>query len=468
VALAALGCYPSAAPPGLTEGVWVGEAGERQLVITFTGSHIAVHALVHTMNGGRRVTEKLAFEVGWRPPLIEIAIDGDLTYRGKVDLERGRILGEISGLGVEPVNMKMQRVAASSVPGFLARPLPEDILAPPYRWSRPAETDDGWKTASPEEVGLNRPDLERTVTAIIDGEVGLLHSMLIVRHGKLVLEEYFHGYGRDDLQDIGTCTIGISSLLTGIAIDREMIGGLSTPLPELFPRLEPEAAPGWEHVSLEHLLTMTSVSLEESGFSVKGFEVDEKFFSKILSAKPHPRPGTEWLYSDRHVNLLAGALQNRTGLRADEFARSTLFEPLGIERFEWKPGVGELHPRMDNGLRLRPRDLAKIGELVLRKGLWRDRRVVSQEWVLAATTGQSRSPGPDPEEYGYLWWVLRLPESGGGAPVFMVWGLGSQFLYVAPSLDSVFVLTGGNQFNNKSFLAPNVLADRLLAAYRTD
>jgi CubicO group peptidase (beta-lactamase class C family) len=464
LALATVGCYPSAAPRGLTDGIWAGKTDDRQFAIEFSGSHLAVHAMIHTMLDGRRVTERFAFDVRFEPPRIEIVFDGDLSYTGKVDLERGRIDGEIHGLAVAPSELVLRRVAPSAVAGFLARPM-SGSLAPRYHWSRPVETDDGWRSASPAEVGLKQPDLEKTVTAIIDGEAGLIHSILIVRHGRLVVEEYFHGYGRDDLHDIGTCTLGVTSLLTGIAIDRGLIGSLANPIPDFFPRLEKAAASGWERVSVEHLLTMTSVRPKESGFSVKKLVVDEAFFSEVMSSEPHARPGTEWLYSDRHVNLLAGVLLSSTGTRADRFAETFLFGPLGIERYEWRPGVEGRSPRMHNGLRLRPRDLAKIGALVLGEGQWRDRRIVSTEWIVASTSAQVRSPGPDPEDYGYLWWVLRLPESGGGAPVFLVWGLGSQFLYVAPSLDSVFVLTGGNQFNDKSFVAPFVLADRLLAAY---
>jgi CubicO group peptidase (beta-lactamase class C family) len=463
LALPALGCYPSAAPSDLTDGVWSGTDGDRQLVFEFVSSHIAVHARIHVLRDGRKLTEKPAEIVEFESPRLGVWWDGGRCYRGSIDFGRHRIDGEMTGAAGGPRELDLERVDPATVQGLRARP--REAAGESYAWAPPPVVRDGWATASPEEVGMKRRHLEKTVSAILAGEAGEIHSLLVVRHGKLVLEEYFHGYARDDLHDVGSCTHCVASLLIGIAVDQGRIPSLSVPVLDIFSELRKAAARGWERVSLKHVLTMTTGWFDQQARPISVTEGSEALLVDTLARSPTHDPGTRWHHSDRNVNLLSGVLRRATGLQADEFAATFLFGPLGIEEFEWNRGPDGDFPGMHAGLRLRPRDMAKLGLLVLEEGRWQGRQVVSAEWIRESTSEQLDFLIAGDEQYGYLWWLPPLPESSGGGRVIAAWGRGSQFIYVSPSLDTVVTLTGGNQFNGKTFLPPRVLSRYLLPAF---
>jgi CubicO group peptidase (beta-lactamase class C family) len=173
--------------------------------------------------------------------------------------------------------------------------------------------------------------------------------------------------------------------------------------------------------------------------------------------------GTGWRYGDRDVNLLAGVILHATGLHADEFAEAVLFGPLEIRTYDWSDGRKGGFPMMHGTLQLRPRDLAKLGALVLEGGRWQGRQIVSAEWVRASTEARFRATRR--EDFGYLWW-RRLPGDEGDGPVIFASGWGSQFVYVIPSMSVVVALTGGNQFNGKTSAPWPVLVEHLFPAIR--
>jgi CubicO group peptidase (beta-lactamase class C family) len=465
LALLTIGCYPAGAPDALTEGLWLGGDGAERLVFEFTSSHLGAHAVVHVMEGGRKVTEKPAQRTWVVMPRLKVRVDDRLTYRGRIDLDRKIIHGEIVAVPPAPRKYDLEWVAPGSVPGLLARP-----EAPPgepvYAYARPPQLDDGWPTATPGEVGIDPGGIRDLVGAVIAGEAGVIHSLLVVRHGKLVLEEYFHGYDRDDLHGIASCTKSVASLLVGIAIDQGRIEGVSAPVLEFFPEQAGDARSEWERVSLEHLLTMTVARSREEWRRTGAVEATETPYHHVLTEGVTGLHGQRWRFGDRDVNLLAGVLRQATGLHADEFAAAYLFAPLAIESYDWSAGRKEGFPMLHGTLRLRPRDLAKLGSLVLESGRWQGRQVVSEEWIRASTRARIGTTGS--EEYGYLWWVSRLTGDGGnGEAVIFASGWGSQFVYALPTSRTAVVITGGNEFNGRTRDHRKLLVERLLPALRS-
>ena len=147
--------------------------------------------------------------------------------------------------------MVFHRVEAATVPGLMAKPeLPYELRAP--------EGGSGWEIAAPAEVGIDPKRLEATYRAVTRSEAGLLHSLLVIRGGKLVSEEYFHGYSRENLHEIQSVTKSITSLLVGMALDSGQIESIDRPVLTYFPEFAETAASGWKDVTLRHLLTMTA------------------------------------------------------------------------------------------------------------------------------------------------------------------------------------------------------------------
>jgi len=152
-------------------------------------------------------------------------------------------------------------------------------------------------------------------------------------------------------------------------------------------------------------------------------------------------PGKVWVYSSGVTELLAQVLRKATGRHADDYAGEHLFTPLGIRSFHWKR-TPTGHPDTEGGLYLEPRDLAKIGYLYLKDGVWNGTRLVPEGWVTASTAPAMVVDATKGISYGYQWWIVS--PNGARPPAFAADGYGGQYLFVVPSLDLIAVFTGWN------------------------
>ncbi|MGD2071407.1 MAG: serine hydrolase, partial [Gemmatimonadota bacterium] len=322
----------SRAPQDITRGVWAGTAGGDTFLFDLRGTPPdSLTGAVHVMREGRMDSELGITRASYRAPDLELYIAStDATYTGRVDIPGGRITGGLTFGDNEGPEMELRWMDPSDLPGFAA--LPGDG---PYRYRRPEEGIDGWPTATPEEVDLDRGAVEALVQAVADDQAGLIHSLHVVRRGRLVLDEYFHGYGPADLHRLASTTKSVASLLVGAAMDRGLIAGVDVPLVELLG--EPTATgPGWEGETLRHLLTM-SMGLDWRPAEREGVHgTGPAFFRRVLEREVVEDPGSTWDYVSANVDLLAGVIFEATGEHADAFARRVLFEPLGIDVFNWE------------------------------------------------------------------------------------------------------------------------------------
>ena len=139
---------------------------------------------------------------------------------------------------------------------------------------------------------------------------------------------------------------------------------------------------------------------------------------------------------------VSAIVRKATGRHLDEFANETLFEPMGITGVEWIRRKGNTDA--GGGLRLRPRDMAKIGQLVLADGRWNDRQIVSKDWIETSTAPKIKamSNGFD-GLYGYLWWLGSSRINGREVHWVGALGRGGQSIRIVPELDLVVVVTAG-------------------------
>src|SRR5205085_9807233 len=149
--------------------------------------------------------------------------------------------------------------------------------------------------------------------------------------------------------------------------------------------------------------------------------------------------GQEFFYNTGALTLVSAIVRKATGRPLDEFARETLFEPLGITRYEWARVKGDTDA--GGGLRLRPRDMAKIGQLVLAGGRWNDRQIVSKDWIETSTT--SKIEATDDLHYGYLWWLGRAKTNAGVVSWIGALGRGGQSIRIVPQSNLVVAVTAG-------------------------
>jgi len=233
-----------------------------------------------------------------------------------------------------------------------------------------------------------------------------------MRRGKLVFEQYFSGpdypWGLPDGQytfdaatkhDMRSISKSITSLLIGIAIDRKFIAAVDEPVVKFFPELTSLRTPGWNAVTLRNLLTMSSGIKWNENLPWTDPKNDEPHLGKdpdliryVLSKPIEAPPDTVWNYNGGGTDLLGSVIERVSGRPFDAFAREVLFRPLGITDWEWKAYQnGKLSPAA--GLRLSPRDAAKIGQLVLNKGEWNGRQIVPATWIAQSTTPRFQAIG---------------------------------------------------------------------------
>ncbi len=351
-----------------------------------------------------------------------------------------------------------------------------------YAYEVPEGLDDGWECADLADVGIDRQAITRFVDGITQGRHDDIHSLVIVRNGKLVLEEYFATNGerhgpfvesvfRKRPHHLASVTKGVLSALCGIAVDRGLIKGVDEPIARHLPAYAGSLTGKKRAITMGHLLTMTpGWAWDQTRYpwsdprNDAAAMYDQKDVIRYVVEKPLASdPGARFRYSNGAPTVLGAVLDEACGMDADRFAEKELFDPLGIPAHVWTRYFdGRLEA--DGGLALRPRDLAKIGQLFLDRGEWRGRRVVSEEWVGESTRQRIPLGGLWGWGYGYYWMQVDLKTDHGPVHSYFVPGDGGQLLAVFPDLNMVIVLTAGNYGRDDKSVCFSMIRQGLLPA----
>jgi CubicO group peptidase (beta-lactamase class C family) len=344
-------------------------------------------------------------------------------------------------------------------------------------FDEPEDTGDGWATASLESVGMDEEVLWDMMDRIENETYQNIHGIVIIKDGTLVFEEYFNGYtwaynsqfrgdlvswDRDMIHNLASVTKSFTSTLIGIAMDRGLYQGVGDNLIPYFPEYEILITGEKEDITLEHLLTMRA-GLEwnegELPYSdpnndlVRLFSVSDPV-RYILEKPLIHTPGTVFYYSGGCTNLLGESIRSASGIRMDAFAGEYLFEPLGITNYAWD-FINSDFIHASGNLKLRPRDMAKLGYLFLNGGNWKGNQIVSETWVDAATTERVSFTWGG---YGYQWWMQTFHVESVDYDVYYAAGWGGQKIYVIPDAEMVVVFTGGNYITTEP-------TDQILSSY---
>jgi len=322
----------------------------------------------------------------------------------------------------------------------------------------PAARDDGWTVATPESVGLDGAILCAMLDRLRTWPDVNVHSVIVVRSGRLVFEHYFAGtdevWGRptgevkfdaETRHDLRSVSKSLTSLLVGLAIQRGKIAGVDEPVMKFFPEHVDLDTPERRRITLRHLLTMSmGVAWDETiPYSnpansevrmIRAADGDRFALEQPIVAPP----GRVYNYSGGATALLGAVVRKTTGQALDQFAREALLGPLGITDFEW---LGLQGPAAASGARMRPRDMAKLGQVVLAKGQWNGREVVPASWIAESTAPHINGSGTF--FYGYQWWLGRTLVDRREVKWVAGFGLGGQRIFIVPDLDLVVVTTAG-------------------------
>jgi len=307
-----------------------------------------------------------------------------------------------------------------------------------YHYQAPDLRDDGIEVSAYQNEN-DSAFIHSIVSEIVKGEYGRIHSFLLYKNQKLVCEEYFYGYSPYDLHQIESCTKSLISLLVGIAKDKNLIQDLNEPICKVFPEYNHLKTPEYININIEHLLTMTS------GFDPQNdmlFNSDDRVKFALNREIVH-KPGTRFQYDGGNTEILGAIIKSKTGMYADEFAEKFLFNPLKINSYNWELLKQGGYPCMAGTLELAPRDMIKIGSIVLTNGKFRNTRIISEDWILQSTSKKTKTHIPG-DNYGYQWWNLNLKSADNNYKAIWANGFGSQFIYIFPEINVVISTTGHN------------------------
>lgn len=312
------------------------------------------------------------------------------------------------------------------------------------------------------------PVEQRVLQLEAEGALSGVHGLVVRQAGVLVYERYWPGedwiwntplglvhYGPDVTHDLRSVTKSILALGYGIALDQGLVPPPEAKLYDFFPEAgalgkEPQR----RALTIEHLLTMSlglewneEVPYDSPANSEIAAEMAQDRWDYILKRPVAEEPGQRWRYGGNNTHLLAKLIAKGCGGDFAAYLAERLFQPLCIEKVEWLKGR-DGWPSPASGLRLRPRDLALIGDLVLAGGVWQGKQLVSKTWL--ERSFQPRFDAWPPHRYGYHWFLSQQ----GGAKVIAAMGYGGQRLYLVPEKQLSLAVLAGNYAKEDQWLPP--------------
>ena len=361
-----------------------------------------------------------------------------------------------------PLIGRVTFAAAVLLCGFLGR----SALA--YDYMVPDKTTDGWETASLSAEQIDAGPIKEMFGRIDDNSYKNITSVVIVKNGRLVVEEYFprqevlgaqrsRELKRVSPQQLFSATKSITSILIGIAIERGLIRGVDEKISTILPEYADVFTNKQKaEIRLQDLLTMSAgMAWDEWTYpyddprndALKALRSSDPI-RYILERPMVAAPGDLFAYNTGISIVLGEIVRKVSGLSADKFAERYLFTPLGITDYYWAKLPGDM-VETGGGLFLRPRDMAKIGYLLLNDGRWKGTQIVAGDWVRESTRNRAGSMHlpvwtEAADGYGYQWWLGSLKAGDENMRYYGARGRAGQFILVFPSQHLVAVFTGLN------------------------
>lgn len=288
------------------------------------------------------------------------------------------------------------------------------------------------------------PALDKVLAVFDHDEHPDLRGVVVLRDGRVVAERYFNGETEATLHDIRSAGKSVTALVVGIAIDQGKLHGPDDTVSAYWPESKGSAI---GDVAIRDVLTMRSglAAFDEDPASPGNEDKLDAAPDPLLFLRSVPRadpPGSRYRYNSVTAYTAGVVVAKATGQSMADFARTSLFRPLGIRRWRWASDAAG-YTKGQGNLSLTARDLAKIGEMVRGEGLYQGRRVVSARWIRDALAPKVSIADSDPyaESYGYFWYSKAQQINGTSIPVSFASGNGGNKIYVIPSRHMVVAVT---------------------------
>lgn len=288
---------------------------------------------------------------------------------------------------------------------------------------------------------LGKIDLEKVMRFVNRFEELDGHSFMVLQHGKVVAEGWRKPYRPEYLHTLNSGTKSFIALAIGMAVEEGLLH-IDDKVMDFFPEhLTNEPCENMRKLTIRHLLTMTSGHMRGDAVTFSGWE---NWIRDYMQYYIKCEPGTLFTYNSGNSNMLSAILTKVTGIPVSEYLKSRLFEPLGMEEYYWESLCDGTNGG-GYGFNIRLEDYAKLGQLLLNKGKWQGKQLISKEWVELLSAKQadtSKEPWTTPDRlsgYGFQFWKCRIPN------VFRADGARGQFCIVLPDYDAVIVTMAAHE-----------------------
>lgn len=390
---------------------------------------------------------------------ITIRDEDGSTYIGKVDKAKQKITGMMysndGGKLVPEDKLDFIRASNLNVERLFIPRKPNEDGSIRYSYQTPEILNDELETASIFKFVNDTTALYELMMDVISQEYGRIESFLIIKNGKLVLEEYFYDYSHTDLHNIFSCTKSIVSLASGIALEQNGIVNTEQRIFDIFPQFKSLKNEENKSITLKHVLTMTAGFVQSEEYKI---EKPEKLVGNILGLPVEAKPGEQFRYNSESPYLLGGIVYELSGKTISEFTKENLFAPMCIIDYNWKEENG--NPHCESGLYMQARDMAKIGLMTANNGKWKGKQLVPEQWIRESI--KPHVAESDFFNYGYQWWHRsksnkswwkESTEKSMEHDMLLALGYGGQYIFVVKGLDLVITMTSSdyNEGNGMAF-----------------
>jgi len=321
----------------------------------------------------------------------------------------------------------------------------------------PPRTADGWLTARPRDVAIDTQAVRAIVAGLANARGGLRvrrpHALLIARHGRLAVEAYFAGYGRDTLHDLRSAGKSLVPLLFAIAAGHDPTLTLRSRVVARIPReAPPHPDPREQRMTASDLMTMRSgFACDDDDDASPGNEdrmqsqtVQPDWYRYTLALPMVAEPGTRAVYCSAGMNLAGALIPDAAHASVVRVFTRELAAPLSITRYAFPLQPAPPHVAyLGGGQRLRPRDALKFGQLILDAGRWNGRRVVDARWIHVIITPQAHVRG-EIGAYGEAWHIYTYVVRGRRVTAISAGGNGGQLVFAIPAYDLAIAINAGN------------------------
>jgi CubicO group peptidase (beta-lactamase class C family) len=334
-----------------------------------------------------------------------------------------------------------------------------------YVYQKPKETSDGLKTGLLKDEFRNPEPIIEMVKETIQGNYPDVHSILIYKNNKLVLEEYFYGYDINIPHQLRSATKPFIGGILGIAIDKGFIKSEQDKILPYFSSKYQEVANldnRKKELTIENILMYRhGMDCENNNPESKGNEQammnSEDWVKYTLDLQMIAEPGKSSSYCTGCALTLGSLVEITTNESIEDFAKENLFEPLGIKNYDWTFEPNQASMTTFSQMTLTPRDLVKLSKLYKDGGKWKDNQIISQSWV-------NKTFDMEDGDYGYLWEHKYFEIGDKKYNSYLASGNGGQKINIWPELDMITVFTGGN-YNSYQLYGKNTPPNEMIPKY---